>query len=79
MIGRFMDGSDKLKMILGMIGSFMFGAALPAFCLLFGGMIDGVGGTGSDSATDTSGYDALQKQAIWMLCIGFGVFIFSWF
>jgi len=30
-------------LIIGLVGSFFFGAAAPAFCVIFGELIDGVG------------------------------------
>jgi hypothetical protein len=54
-----MEFDDKVKLIAGLSGSALFGAALPAFCLLFGNMIDGVGNTGADTADSSSGYDML--------------------
>jgi hypothetical protein len=44
-----MDGSDQCKWIAGLTGSVLFGGSLPAFCLLFGEMIDGVGNTAADA------------------------------
>lgn len=74
-----MEFDDKVKLIAGLSGSALFGAALPAFCLLFGNMIDGVGNTGADTADSSSGYDMLQTQAVYMIFIGLGVWVFSWF
>jgi hypothetical protein len=48
----------------------MFGAALPGFTLIFGEMIDSIGG---------NGFDSLGTQAKWMLIIGAGVYVFSFF
>lgn len=78
MITRFMDGKDQIKLIGGLFGSALFGAALPAFCLLFGNMIDGVGQTGADTSSESSGFDQLQTQAVYMVYIGLGVWMFSW-
>jgi hypothetical protein len=44
--------------------------SLPAFCLLFGDMINEVG-------TPQSGFASLGEQAKWMLIIGAGGFSFS--
>ena len=57
---------------IGIIASMLFGAALPGFCLLFGDMIDSVGGSSTDG-----NFDMLGTQAKWMIIIGAGVFLFS--
>lgn len=72
---RYMDGADQVKLISGLTASVLFGGSLPAFCLLFGDMIDGVGNT----AADTDQFDMLQTQAKYMIYIGIGVWMFSWF
>ena len=79
MVSRHMDCNDKLMLILGQSGAFLFGASLPAFCLLFGNMIDGIGQAGVDTADSSAGYESLQTQAKYMIFIGFGVYMFSWF
>jgi len=56
--------------ISGIIASILFGAAMPGFCLLMGGMIDSVGG-------NKGSFDMLGTQAKWMISIGAGVFLFS--
>lgn len=77
---RYMDSLDQAKFISGLTASVLFGGSLPAFCLLFGDMIDGVGETGvNPDPNDTSGFDGLQTQAKWMIIIGLGVWCFSWF
>lgn len=48
---------------------------MPAFCLLFGDMIDGVGNT----SADTDQFGMLQTQAKYMVIIGAGCWVFSWF
>ena len=55
MCNRYMSGADRVKFYSGLLASLLFGGSLPAFCLLFGDMIDGVGQTGADS----SGFDSL--------------------
>jgi hypothetical protein len=59
MVSRHMDCNDKLMLILGQSGAFLFGASLPAFCLLFGNMIDGIGQAGVDTADSSAGYESL--------------------
>jgi hypothetical protein len=63
MITRHMDCNDRIMLYLGNGGAMLFGASLPAFCLLFGNMIDGVGKAGADSSKSSGGYDGLQTQA----------------
>ena len=43
MISRHADCRDYILLIIGSTAATAFGAALPAFCLLFGNMIDGLG------------------------------------
>lgn len=43
MISRHADCRDYTLLIIGTTAATAFGAALPAFCLLFGNMIDGLG------------------------------------
>ena len=62
---------DKMLAIIGLWSSIVVGAATPAFCIVFGDMIDGVG--------QTQGLDALREQGIimvivgvivWLMCLG---------
>jgi len=53
-----------------------FGGSMPAFCLLFGDMIDSVG---SSDGSDGDSFSSLQTQAKYMIYIGLGVWMFSWF
>ncbi len=43
MISRHADYRDYILLTIGSTAAITFGAALPAFCLLFGNMIDGLG------------------------------------
>jgi hypothetical protein len=57
MISRHADCRDYTLLIIGSIAATAFGAALPAFCLLFGNMIDGLGqgaATGGTTSNSTS-------------------------
>jgi len=46
MIWRNADCTDKVIWYIAFISSSLFGCALPGFCLLFGDMIDSIGGVG---------------------------------
>ena len=43
LILRDIGGSEYLLLCFGVFSAMAFGCAVPSFCLLFGGMIDGVG------------------------------------
>ena len=66
---KFADGKDKCLFFFGIMCSLLFGAAMPAFCLLFGEMVDGVGGVNS--------FSSLGDSAIYMVYMAFGVWIAS--
>ena len=44
MVTRYASTGDKVLLYLGVFASASFGAAMPGFCVGFGGMVDGVGG-----------------------------------
>jgi len=67
---RYANDFDKILLLLGICSSLVFGAALPAFCLLFGALIDSVG---------QNSFDMLGMQAKWMIIIGLIVWVVSWF
>ena len=73
---RYMDCADRTKFYLGLFASLFFGGSMPAFCLLFGDMIDSVG---SSDGSDGDSFSSLQTQAKYMIYIGLGVWMFSWF
>jgi hypothetical protein len=54
MISRHADLRDYILLSIGITASVAFGAALPAFCLLFGNMIDGLGQGAAPGAASTS-------------------------
>ena len=60
MIARERSSIDCIKLMIGAFAATCIGAALPAFCLVFGEMIDGVAGTGSSDG-DEGEFNALQK------------------
>jgi len=43
MLTRFSDGCDKAMMYMGFIWSFLFGASMPGFCIVFGELVDDMG------------------------------------
>jgi hypothetical protein len=65
---------DLINFIIGGTASLLVGAALPGFCLFFGKMIDGVADTGAD----TNEFNALQKNSLYMIYIGCGLFFIGW-
>ena len=76
MVSRYMDFEDKIYLGLGLFGAFFLGAAMPAFCLLFGDMVDGIGGsTASDGSQDVSQFQSLEDSAILMVYVGCGVLV----
>ena len=57
MLNRHMSCGDRCLLWTGIFMSICFGAAMPAFCLLFGGLIDGNGkmdkASGANGVTDS--------------------------
>jgi hypothetical protein len=47
-----MSTGDAIKFFIGCFSSFLLGAALPGFCLVFGQMIDGVADTGTSDGDE---------------------------
>ena len=43
MFNRFADGCDKILLWNGFFWSFLFGASLPGFCVIFGELVDDLG------------------------------------
>ena len=76
MCNRYMDCADRTKFYLGLFAALLFGGSMPAFCLLFGDMIDSVG---SSDGSDSDSFKSLQTQAVYMVYIGLVVWISSWF
>lgn len=66
---RYASGSDKLIFFGALISSSLFGASMPGFCILFGDMIDGIGGVNS--------FDMLGDSALYMVYVGIGVYVVS--
>jgi hypothetical protein len=68
---KYADAGDKCLFIWAVISAVVFGASMPSFCLLFGDMIDGIGGVNS--------FDSLSNSAVYMVYIGLGVYVVSFF
>ena len=69
MCWRHADCSDKLLWWCGFFASSIFGSSLPAFCLIWGEMMDSIGGVGN--------FDSMKDQAFWMGGVGIIAWIFS--
>jgi len=74
MCKRERSTSDAIKFYIGNSAAILVGSALPGFCLVFGNMIDGVAGTGTSDG-DADEFNALQKQALYMVYIGAALFM----
>ena len=71
MVSRYASCKDLVLLWSGILASLIFGASMPAFCVGFGGMIDGVGVGASD------GFGMLQEQSLFMVYIGIAVLFLS--
>jgi len=69
MVKREAKTMDFVNLGIGSFCGILVGAALPGFSLVFGNMIDDVAVT-----TDDDSFNSLQKQALWMIYIGAGLF-----
>lgn len=72
LVFRFSSRSDKMMFVIGWIASTFVGAALPGFSLIWGDMIDSIGGAKGD-------LDTLETQALYMGYVGVGTFVFCYF
>lgn len=52
LLTRFADCGDLIFLGNGLFWSFLFGASLPGFCLIFGGLMDDMGEMGKDVLTE---------------------------
>ena len=68
---KYADAGDKCMFIVAVLSALIFGASMPSFCLLFGDMINGIGGVNS--------FDSLSDSALYMIYIGLGVYAVSFF
>ena len=72
LIFTFTTGKDKCLLIFSLVMVSIQGAAMPTFMIAFGHLVDAVGGD-----VMTSGFDMLNKGAIYMVIIGFVTFLVS--
>jgi hypothetical protein len=70
-----MSCGDRTLICIGYGGAVIYGSALPAFCVLFGGMIDDVGAQDFDENTGMDSMGSLKTNAIFMVCAG----VILWF
>ena len=61
-------------MILGFSWSFIFGAAMPAFCIVFGELVDDMG-----SMNPGSGNNPMKENTVMMLYVAIAAFVSSAF
>lgn len=67
---KYASGGDIALFSLAVLASFVFGASMPAFSIIFGDVIDGVGGVNS--------FGALTDSSLMMLYIGLVVYFVSY-
>ena len=68
---RYADWSDVCLCICGCIFSTIFGAGMPALCIIFGDLAD-------DMGSSDGNYDVLKDTASTMVLIGLVMWIFAW-
>ncbi|GKU90128.1 hypothetical protein SLEP1_g4168 [Rubroshorea leprosula] len=69
------DKVDCVLMLFGSLGSFIHGATLPVFFVLFGHMIDSLGHLSSNSHTLSS---RVSEYALYLVYLGLIVFVSAW-
>lgn len=72
---RFATGGGLVLLYIGLFFSFIFGASLPAFCVVFGELIDDMGNM---EATKEGGFDEdaphpMQENSVFMAYVAIGV------
>ena len=72
MMTRFADGCDKVLMFICFFWSFLFGAAMPGFCLVFGGLVDDLG-----SQQPGTGNNPMQENTVFMVYVAVLAFVAS--
>ena len=71
LVMRYADGSDIILCICGTIFSTIFGAGMPALCIIFGDLAD-------DMGSSAGNYDVMKSTASTMILIGVVMWIFAW-
>lgn len=61
---RFSSTSDRFFLWAGLLGATLFGSSMPAFCFVFGEMMEKMG-----EQTAGGGFEALKTQAMWMTIV----------
>jgi ATP-binding cassette subfamily B (MDR/TAP) protein 1 len=61
---KYASGWDILLFVSGILAAIIFGAAMPMFSVIFGEMVDGVGGLQS--------FEELGTSALYMVYVGIG-------
>jgi ABC-type multidrug transport system fused ATPase/permease subunit len=70
---RFADGCDTFLFWFGVLWAFAFGAALPGFCIIFGGLIDDMGTMGVGEQKE----NPLKKNSLYMIYVAGGTWVTS--
>lgn len=73
LFSRWSDGGDKLLLANGFFWSFLFGAAMPGFCIIFGELIDDMG----EMAPGSDEPNPMKENTIFMVYVALGTFVTS--
>lgn len=71
---RFSSTGDKLLFYNGLFWSFIFGAALPTFCFVFGELIDDIGGMATSKEENP-----MVTNSLYMVYVAVGVLFTAFF
>lgn len=69
--GRFSTCEDSALLVFGVLLSIILGMALPVFCLLFGQILDAMGG----HKVKADNYGAIERYATYLGILGAAVYI----
>ena len=72
MVARFSTGTDELLLMNGLLWSFIFGGSFPLMVVIFGQMVDDLGGI-----TGSGGENPMKKNAIKMIYVALATFFTS--
>lgn len=70
---RFADGCDMFLFWNGIFWSFLFGAALPAFCIIFGELLDDMGEM--SAAPNEEAANPMSQNSLYMVYNALGVMV----